>query len=279
MSRDLHPGPLRFVSAFAAHRDALLAYFRQLSTAPAVLARRLLGQAHPDDEDLADHLIRHLRRRSSMDGSIDHQPVPTARALRQLVDLGAPTDHAAVVRLAGFLLGRQNAPGRWGEADGRGAGFFSPGPVDHPTAPLATPTGVTISDETEARFAVSCIVLRSILRAGLDERPAVRAHVSSLGTLGPHGVVPILGWLAVSALAVAAPDQRDVGATWVRHLLSSGKTGHPVHELDALGALGTTDVQPALRERLETVTPVTPETSEEAALILTRALAAVGAAR
>jgi hypothetical protein len=268
------------VTEAATLHQQLLAYFQARDSAAGVVARRILGRPRPDDDEIADHLIRQRRRRSSLDGSIDHALVPTAQALRELVDLGAPTDHAAVVRLSGFLIGRQDAPGRWGELEGRGTGFFSPGPLDHAVAPLALPWGVTFADEQEARCAASLFALRSVLRAGHDERRAVHEHLDALLAIGPEALGGPLAWLALGALALAPPQFRHHAVTWSDHLVSPQGVdgGFPavpvVHALDALALVPQATARGAIVRALPAVA-VTADTHEETALVLARAVKVV----
>jgi hypothetical protein len=64
------------------------------------------------------------------------------------------------------------------------SGFFSPGSRDEAVAPLALPTRRIIGTEIAARFAMSCFALRTVLRAGEEEREPVRRHIESLLTVG-----------------------------------------------------------------------------------------------
>jgi hypothetical protein len=137
----------------AFHRAA--EFFRERDSLTAVLARRLLAAERPDDPELTDHLTRERRRRSRMDGSISGSLVLTARAVWELMELGLPADHAGVVRMAGYLLTRQDQPGRWSEDGRAGDGFFSPGPRSESIAPLLLPSGTVFEDEDDARFVLS----------------------------------------------------------------------------------------------------------------------------
>jgi len=201
-------------------------FFAQRETIAGVVARRVLGQPAPRDADLADHLIRERRRRSRLDGSLGGSLVLTARALWELLELGAERDHAAVVRLAGFLLQQQDRPGRWSDDGAAGTGFFSPGLRTSPIAPLQLPSGTVFTDEEDARFVASCLALRAVLRAGHENRGPVIKHLESLlrlRILEPHlgfvvlaafGMAPPSYWTRIEPLvAEAARHQRDDG-TW-----------------------------------------------------------------
>lgn len=198
--------------------DAALEFFGERESRCAVLARRLGGHPRPHDEALTDHLIRERRRRTRMDGSMGGSLVDTAWVAWELLDLGCPPDHAAVVRTLGFVLGRQDTPGRFGEGcdderhEGRRchhyvSGFFSPGPRDESIAPLSFPSGITLRKEEPARFAASCFALRSALRGGAEGRAAIQRHLDSLLQLEPlwsgehAGWPPDLMFFALGALA------------------------------------------------------------------------------
>jgi hypothetical protein len=166
-------------------------FFAERETRAGILGRRLTGHTRPDDKDLAEHLIRELRRRTRIDGSIGGSLVDTAWAAWELMDLGCAEDCAGLVRVLGYLLAQQDKPGHFAEgcSPERHAarrchhamqGFFSPGGRDESLAPVTLPTGATFADEEEARLAASCLALRSVLRAGEDRREAVRRHIASL---------------------------------------------------------------------------------------------------
>lgn len=260
-----------------------LAFFQDRASPAGVAARRLLGKSAPGDAELADHLIRERRRRSRMDGSIDGSLVATARAAWELLDLGAPVDHASVVRLTGFLLGRQDLPGRWGEEDGRGTGFFSAGPVDIPVAPLRLATGVVFEDEQDARFVASCIALRSVLRAGQDERDRVQAHVRALLDIGP--LAPPLEFVVLGTVGVASPERRDAVATLTDAAVArQGQDGQwpevPLfHALETLSTIPTGTARAAIRRALPSLLArqqpsgaFDPDDREDLALIAVRGL-------
>jgi hypothetical protein len=192
--------PLEFGEAF----ERAAGFFRDRPTLEGLLARRLLGAPTPGDPSLADHLGRERRRRSRMDGSLGGSLVLTARALSDLLDLGAAPDDAGAVRMAGYLLTRQNQPGRWSDDGSAGDGFFSPGPRDERISPLALPTGTTFDDEDDARFVASCLALRAVLRAGHEDRAPVRTHLERL--LAIRVLDPHLAFVVVGAVGMAPPE-------------------------------------------------------------------------
>ena len=245
-------------------------FFAGRETRAGLVARRLLRTSTGHDAELADHLVREIRRRTRLDGSMGGSLVDTAWAAGELMDLGCLRDCAALVRMVGYLLTRQDAPGHYAEGCTEARhregcchhvlhGFFSPAVRDVEIAPLTFPTGVTIADEEEARFAASCLALRAVLRAGEDRRDVVREHTSSLLASGcfqdpwRRGTNPDLFFFAIGALVhgpladrsrlasrldEAAAAQREDG-TWhetaLFHALEmiSGATAPQVHRITA----------------------------------------------
>lgn len=191
----------------AAHAEQLeraAEFFRERDTYEGVLARRVFGEPTSYDRELADHLIRERRRRSRMDGSIAGNLVLTARALWEIMELGADAEHAGVVRLSGYLLSQQDLPGRWSEDGMAGDGFFSPGPRHSPIAPLVLRSGTVFEDEQDARFVASCLALRGVLRAGYEDRAPVRGHLERLLRLKLND--PRLAFVVLGAVGCAPPQ-------------------------------------------------------------------------
>lgn len=263
--------------------DRAAAFFRGRETLSGVLARRLLHSAAPADPELADHLIRERRRRSRMDGSIGGSLTHTARAVWEMMDLGAPADHAGVVRMTGYLLEQQDAPGRWSEDGRAGNGFFSPGERGAAVAPLLLPSGTVFADDSDARFVASCLALRAVLRAGHDRRVAVRSHLD--GLLAIHAIDPHLAFVAVGALGLAPPSFLDLLGPLIddvsnRQADDGGWPGVTVfHAVDMLLGVPTAPARAAVRHAaplvasLQTDAGAFDETeSEEIALIALRAL-------
>lgn len=290
--------------------ERLAEFFRPRTTRAGLLARRLLGIAAPGDGDLGEHLIRERRRRTRFDGSIDGSLVATAWVVWEMLQLDCPPDHAAVVRPCGFLIARQGQPGRlYGEGctpdrHERGicthaaGGFFSAAPEEHGIAPVTFPSGVTLEDEAEARFAASCFALRSVIRAGQDGRAGVRQHLLSLLDLrglwsgwgaGSAVFPPALVFFALGPIALAPLDLRDRIGPAVAHVLhhQDGDGGwpgaSPFHAVEML-------LQVPLRETREAVARSAPllwsllqepaamegDAGEERALIAARALMTAG---
>jgi hypothetical protein len=188
---------------YAEQLERAAEFFRERDSYEGVLARRAFGEVTSYDRELADHLIRERRRRSRMDGSIAGSLVLTARALWEIMELGADAEHAGVVRLSGYLLSQQDLPGRWSDDGVAGDGFFAPAPRRQPIAPLVLRSGTVFENEPDARFVASCLALRGVLRAGHENRPAVRAHLEGLLRLKLND--PRLAFVVLGAIGHAPP--------------------------------------------------------------------------
>ncbi len=277
-------------------------FFERRESRAGILGRRLTGRTRLDDGDLAEHLIRDLRRRTRIDGSIGGSLVDTAWAAWELMDLGCAEDCAGLVRVLGYLLTQQDKPGHFAEgcSPERHAarrchhalqGFFSPGGRDDPIAPVTLPSGATFEDEEEARLAVSCLALRSVLRAGEDRREAVRRHVASLldsdlmaGAWSADGN-PDLLFLAVGAAGHGPIETRArLGPLLGEVLAHQGTDGtwaraHTFHALGMLSRLAdarirqvATAITPHLCAQQRPSGAFDPTDNEEWALVATRTL-------
>jgi hypothetical protein len=291
----------------SAARARLTEYFRERKTRAGVLARRLLGTPAPDDAVLSEHLIRERRMQTRIDGSMDAGLVPTAWAAWELLQLEAPTDQSGVVRTVGFLLGRQEQPGRiFGEGcrpymherrlcSHYVGGFFSAAPEEHPVAPLTFPSGVVVSDERGARFAASCFALRAVIRAGEDRREGVQRHVASLLDMDGLWSRDDEAWtadarlFAFGAIASAPLPLRDRAAQARARVLEgqepdgSWRGADPFHALDMVLQGPTPEARAAVARAAPLLSGVIledgaleREASEERALIALRALTVAG---
>jgi len=281
------------------------AFFADRSTRPAVLARRMLAKPLSGDVVLCEHLIRERRRRTRMDGSIHGSLVETTRTLAELLDLGCPHDHAAVVRTSGYVLARQNAPGHFGEGcepdrhevgECRHAlrGFFSPATRDEEFTPNRFPTGIVVEHEDDSRFAASCYALRVVLRVREDRRAAVREHIESL--VGLESLWDMAGdrWdsnlrvFALAALGTAPHAHRTQTEPCAKVFIAAQAddgtwraTNH-VHALDALMGFAIPEAVQAVRQaiphllaRQQQDGSFSPDGDEEVTLIAMRVLARV----
>ncbi len=240
-------------------------FFRHRQTKEGVLARQTYGPA-PADPQLVDHLIRERRRITRMDGSVDGSLTRTAWVAWELLELGCPTDHAAVVRTVGWLLQQQDAPGHAHEgcnAERHEArechhfvsGLFSPGPRDNQLAPLVLPCGAVFDDEEDARLGASFFALRTVLRAREERRDAVKRHLETVASLAADWTAgrvsrsTNLMLLAVTAVAAAPREYRQVAEMLLSHVLglqSRHGTWEGAHFFLALEALLAMPTAPAI---------------------------------
>lgn len=278
-------------AAVAEALDRLRVFFAERKTRPGVLARRLLGTSTRGDVSLADHLVRERRVATRMDGSINADLMRTAWAAWELMDLGHDAQSAGTVRLVGYLLAQHGV--------GRGVGALGTGPAapgfqtapNGQIAPLTFPNGWSIRAEAEARFAVGCLALRVVLRAGHEGRPVIRAHLEALREwealwgLTAGRQPQDLAAVALAALTLAPPELRDdidrrVAVLAGRQAADGGWSDADLFNvLDALLAAGTpmaaaaiNRAVPALIARQAPGGGFDAEGHEERALIALRAL-------
>jgi hypothetical protein len=208
--------------------ERLALYFSAVRSRQALLARAELGMPAPEDRDLAVQLARELTAELRPDGSV-RGAAATIWRVHELLDLGRDTTDPGLSRVLAWVLQRQNAPGAYGEGCDKTRhaqricehylrGFFSAAPAAERVAPITLPIGKAFRAEPAARFAVSCLALRAVLRAGLGERPAIVAHLDSLRSLAD-------GWTDWSGLF--APD---VIVTGLHALALGGAACRPVVE-------------------------------------------------
>jgi hypothetical protein len=211
------------MSSTPASRLAL--FFAALRSRQAILARRLLGSEDPADLPLAAQLGRELSAELRGDGSIRGAALPTIWRIHELLDLGLGTDKPGVASALGWVLRRQDAPGAYGQGCDKArhtrrtcehwiGGFFSPAPASERVAPVTLPNGKAFRADPAARFVISCLALRAVLRAVGDERPAVRRHLDSLQLLAEEWTdwtgwfAPDVMMAALHALALGGPAYR-----------------------------------------------------------------------
>jgi hypothetical protein len=211
----------------AAAIGRLALYFGTERTRQGLLARQALGRTDASDATLAERLRGELTSGLRPDGTVAGGAVPTIWRIHELLDLGEPANSPAIARPVAWLLDLQDRPGSFQDGCDRVrharqlcqhfvAGFFAPAPPPQRLAPMTLPTGKVFRVEAAARFAISCLALRAVLRAGRGERPSVQRHVQSLariseqwtewsGYFSPDTVVA-----GLHALAVAGPEHRDI---------------------------------------------------------------------
>lgn len=248
--------------------DGILTFTAGRHTRAAAVVRRLLGHPDPADTELSEHLIREIRRRSRIDGSMGGSLADTAWSAWELMELGCLTDCAGLVRMVGYVLAQQDKPGHFGEgctpeAHERRhchhfmAGFFSPGGRDTEIAPLALPSGVSFADEDDARLAASTLTLRTVLRAGEDRRHTVVDHLGALldsdllADPWDSGDNPDLFFLLAGAVSFGPPEYRarlaQARATVVDRQQPDGTWPgtHFFHALDMLTGMTGSEVRGA----------------------------------
>lgn len=101
---------LKAESALLTLRHDVRRYLRGRPTLSAWKARRLLGETEASDGPLRDALIRERLAGQREDGSWEDDVVLTARAVRELADLGLTSVDGALQRGANWLLSRPQSP-------------------------------------------------------------------------------------------------------------------------------------------------------------------------
>ena len=193
--------------------ERLALFFAPLRTRQALLARADLGVADPGDAALSARLAHDLAAELRPDGSVGGAAMPTIWRAHELMDLGGRPGDPGLSRVLGWVLQRQDAAGVYGEGCDKTRhtqricehyvrGFFSPAASSERLAPITLPNGKAFRAEPAARFAISCLALRAVLRAGMVERPAVARHLESLRSLAE-------GWTDWTGLF--APDVMVAG--------------------------------------------------------------------
>lgn len=245
-------------------------FFTAEPTRQGLLARKALGRPDAKDSGLAERLRGELASGVRPDGSVGGAAVPTIWRVHELLDLGERRDSPTLTRTLTWLLDLQDRPGSFQDGCDRVrhvrhlcqhflAGFFAPAPPAQRLAPVTLPTGKVFRGEPAARFAISCLALRAVLRAGRGERPAVTRHLQSLaqiseqwtewdGYFSPDTIIA-----GLHALAAAGPEYRAIVDRLVGLVTSNqGIEGEwPAADLfpvlDALLAAGTAEAQVTVR--------------------------------
>lgn len=282
--------------------DALAVYFAEDQSRQGILARAALGRPAPEDTELTRRLVQRSRAELRSDGSIGSAPMTTIWRSHELLDLGAAPGSEALAPLLRWMLERQGMPGAFGEGCDRERhlrrlcehfviGFFAPAPPTQRLAPVTVPHGKVYRAEPAARFALSCLGLRAVLRAGYHARPAVRQHVTSLVCLAAQWTAwsgyfaPDLIIAALHALAQAGEEHHEVverlTALVAAHQWEDGTWPNAdfFHVLEALRASGTETARaavqraiPALAARQRADGTFGPGAQQERALIGLRAV-------
>jgi hypothetical protein len=257
-------------SAAAEGIERLSLYFAELPTRQGLLARRALARPALGDEALTRRLLETMRKETRLDGSVTGAVVPTIWRAHEFMDLGYRGDETSCARIMAWILDLQGKPGAFNEGCNPTrhthgvcehfiSGFFSPAPPDQRLAPVMLPNGKVFRAEPAARFAISCLALRAVLRARFDGT-TIEQHVLSLIQLherwtdwdGYFAADAIVA--GVHALAFVPPPHRGIlsrlAALVAAHQAADGSWPNAdlFHTLEALLALGTGEARAAVRQ-------------------------------
>jgi hypothetical protein len=236
------------------------------------LARRTLGQPAPDDPKLIQRLVAQLIEESRHDGSLNGPVVASIWRAHELLDLDSQPEGAGS-QLVEWVLTLQGRPGAFSQGCSRIrhahrvcehflSGFFSPAPPEQRLAPVMLPNGKVFRAEPAARFVVSCLALRAVLRGRWSERTSIQRHLASLLQLQEQwtdwrgyfaGDAIVAG---IHALALASPSdgelKKRLSMLIAAQQTSDGNwpTADLFHTLEALLALGTTEARQAVRRSI-----------------------------
>jgi hypothetical protein len=250
--------------------ERLSLFFAERPTRQGILARRVLRRTAPGDDALTRRLLEVMRNETRMDGSVTGAVVPTIWRAHEFMDLGYRGDETSCARIMGWILQLQQKPGAFSQGCDRIrhtnrvcehfiSGFFSPAPPEHRLAPVMLPNGKVFRAEGAARFAVSCLALRAVLRARFDGT-TINQHVLSLiqlhelwndwnGYFAADAIVAGIHALAfvpephraiLSRLAAQVAARQAEDGSWPNADL--------FHTLEALLALGTAEARTAVRQ-------------------------------
>jgi hypothetical protein len=250
--------------------ERLSLYFAELPTRQGLLARRALQRSAPGDDALTRRLLEEMRNETRSDGSVTGAVVPTIWRAHEFMDLGYRGDETSCARIMGWILQLQKKPGAFSQGcnsirhankvcEHFISGFFSPAPPEQRLAPVMLPNGKVFRAESAARFAVSCLALRAVLRARFDGI-TIDQHVLSLIQLhelwtdwdgyfaadaiiaGIHALafVPEPHRAILSRLTALVADRQAADGNWPHADL--------FHTLEALVALGTAEARAAVRQ-------------------------------
>jgi hypothetical protein len=170
----------------------LARYFAEQPSRAGILARAALGRPAPADAELARELRTRLAAELRRDGSLGGAALPTIWRVHELLDLGEPAAGPAIQSATAWIAPLPGRPGAFGEGCDKErharrscehflTGFFAVAAPDQRLAPVTLPNGRMYRAEASARFALSTLALRAVVRAGESERPPVREHLDSLG--------------------------------------------------------------------------------------------------
>lgn len=278
------------------------AYFAPRASRPAILAREALGRPAPGDAVAREAVIASLVAGHRPDGSVGGAVVPTIWRAIELMELGHSAQEKGTARMLTWVLALAGKPGAFGEGchparheqkacDHYLAGFFAPAPATERVAPITVPCGKTFRAEAAARFAVSCLALRAVLRAGLASRSSVKQHLTSLALLANVWTdwsgyyAPDMVVAALHPLALAPPVHRGATIKTAAFIAENQQDDGTWHNADLFHTLESLLVAntPAAKKAIARAVPALlalqrkdgsfgPTAQEERALIGLRAL-------
>ena len=247
--------------------DRLALFFASAPTRQGVLARRALRQPASDDGDLVQRLAQQLSQRTGT-GERGGAAVPTIWLAHELLDLDAAAENQCG-RVLEWMLDLQEKPGAFSEGCSRIrhaqrvcehfiSGFFSPAPPEQRLAPVMLPNGKVFRAEPAARFAISCLALRAVLRSRWRDRPPVQRHLASLlhlqeqwsnwsGYFAGDAIVAGIHALALSPANQQLRDRLTSLITAQQAPDGTWPTADLFHTLEALLALGTPTARASVR--------------------------------
>jgi hypothetical protein len=230
--------------------ERLALFFGSERTRQGLLARRALGHPDAGDPALADRLRNDLAAGIRPDGTVSGGAVPTIWRVHELLDLDERRDSAALRRALALVLDLQDRPGAFHDGCDRVrhsrqlcqhylSGFFAPAPPAQRLAPVTLPKGKVFRVEAAARFAISCLALQAVLRAGQAGQLAVERHLQSLARIAEQ-------WTDWSGYF--APDIIVTGLVTTNQAVDGEWPSADLFlVLDALLAAGTAEAQVTVR--------------------------------
>jgi hypothetical protein len=251
--------------------ERLALYFGSLRSRQGLLARAALGAPARSDAALARELAMEMTAELRPDDTIGGAAVPTIWRAHELMDLGSRAGDQGVARSIKWIMERQDGPGAYGEGCDKTrhahrvcehwiGGFFAPASAERRLAPITLPNGKVFRAEPAARFAISALGLRAVLRAGLGDRPGVIRHLESLRVLAEQWTewtgffAPDVIVAGVHALALGGEEYRPTVETVVATIASHQRVdglwpnADLFHTLEALLATGLPEAQAAVRQ-------------------------------
>jgi hypothetical protein len=200
--------------------ERLAGFLDRRMTSQGWVARRILERGYASDDTLREQLFGRILTEVKRDRP-GPEPLGWLSALEELINLEGPA--SAISAGLDRLLALVGQPGAFGQGCTTArhthrvcehflGGFFGVAPPSQRVAPISLPNGRTFRVESQARFAVSCWMLRVALIGGRWNDPGVQKHLASFAHLLAEWeawtdfLAPDLAFGAIGALAMA-PDR------------------------------------------------------------------------